>query len=78
MEQKSKVALVKCTSYEQKEVDKALARAIKLLGGIDKFVKKGNKVLLKVNMLGVAKREQRVTTDPAVVEAVIKILKKKK
>jgi uncharacterized protein (DUF362 family)/Pyruvate/2-oxoacid:ferredoxin oxidoreductase delta subunit len=74
----SNVSLVKCTSYEQKEVDKAVARAIKLLGGIDKFVKKGSKVLLKPNMLGSAKREQRVTTDPAVVEAVIKILKKKK
>ena len=76
--QKSKVALVKCTSYDQKDVDKAVARAIKLLGGIDKFVKKGSKVLLKPNMLGAAKREQRVATDPAVVEAVIKILKKKK
>ena len=47
----NKVALVKCDSYEQEKVDKAVLDAFNYLGGIQKFIKKGDKVALKINLV---------------------------
>ncbi|MFH1541786.1 MAG: DUF362 domain-containing protein [bacterium] len=66
------VSLISCQTYNQPEVD----QAIQSLGLIDKIVKPGQKVLLKVNMLMGAAPEQAITTHPAIVAAVIKEVKK--
>ena len=71
-----KVALIKATSYEQNEVTTAIEKAVNLLGGIDKFVQKGQTVALKVNLLMKATPEKCMTTHPAVVEAVAKLVLK--
>jgi len=69
-----KVAIVKCSSYEQRKVDKAVEKAISLL---DFRFKKGMKVLIKPNVVGVFPRKQiACTTHPSLIEAVCKILKK--
>jgi len=70
-----KVAVVKCSSYDQNKVDKAVSKALDL---IDFKFKKCMKVLIKPNILGsYAKEKQKaITTNPALVEAVCKILKK--
>ncbi|MBN2422338.1 DUF362 domain-containing protein [Candidatus Woesearchaeota archaeon] len=73
---KAKVSIVKCESYQQKEVDTAVKKAVDLIGGIDKFVKKGDNVLLKPNLLSANSPDKHVTTHPGVVEAVIKLVKK--
>jgi len=74
MKKKENVAFVKCTNYEQKKVDNAVRKAINLLGF--KF-KKGMKVLIKPNVVGsFPKTQLATTTNPALVEAVCKILKK--
>ena len=68
------VAIVKCSSYEQAKVDKAVEKALKLL---DFKFKKGMKVLIKPNIVGAFPKKQiAATTNPALVEAVCKILKK--
>ena len=68
-----KVALVKCSSYEQKKVDKAIRKSIELIGF--KF-KKGMKVLIKPNIVGVFPKNQiATTTHPSIIEAICKILK---
>lgn len=74
---KAKVSVVKCNSYEQRKVDKAVAKSLDL---IDFKFKKGIKVLIKPNILGSykANRQKLITTNPALVEAVCKILKKNK
>lgn len=72
----SKVALVKCDSYESSLVYKNVEKAIELLGGIEKFVKKGDKVLIKPNLLSPKSPDKAVTTHPEVVRAVIKLVKK--
>jgi len=69
------VAIVKCENYEQEKVDQAVQRAFDLLGGIQKFVKKGQNVALKVNLVHKANPEEATTTHPAVVLAVAKIIK---
>lgn len=71
----AKVAVVKCNSYQQKKVDKAITNALNLINF--KF-KKGMKVLIKPNILGSYSkdRQEAITTNPSLVEAVCKILKK--
>ena len=44
--QKSKVALVKCSSYDEETVYAAVLQGLELLGGIEVFIKKG--VILRV------------------------------
>lgn len=69
-----KVAIVKCESYEQEKVDKAVKEALNLIGF--KF-KKGIKVLLKPNLIAPFKPERAATTHPSILIALCKILKKK-
>lgn len=71
----NKVALVKCATYEQTKVCQQVEKAINLLGGIDKFIKKGQRVALKVNLLMKATPEKAMTTHPTVVYAVAKMVK---
>lgn len=66
------VALVRCGSYERREVEKAVGRAVELLGGIERYIKPGMKVLLKCNLLSRKRPEEAVTVHPAVVEAVVR------
>lgn len=70
-----KVSIVDCKSYQQKEVDKVVMEAI---DKINFKIKAKSKVLLKPNVLMAAKPEKAITTHPAVLEAVCKILKQKK
>lgn len=70
---KEQVALVKTPSYEQTE--EGVRKTVELLGGIDKFLQPGMRVLLKPNMLFGLHPDKHVTTHPAVVQAVIDIVK---
>ncbi|MCF7885184.1 MAG: DUF362 domain-containing protein [Candidatus Marinimicrobia bacterium] len=69
---KSKVALVKCDSYDQEKVNTAIARGLKLLGGIEQFIKPEDYVLLKPNFLSDHPPEEGVTTHPGVFRAMVK------
>ncbi|HEY5557831.1 DUF362 domain-containing protein [Acetobacterium sp.] len=72
---KSRVVIMGCESYECDLVYKKLKMAIDLLGGIENFVSKEDKVLLKPNLLRGRKPELATTTHPAIFEAMIRILK---
>lgn len=67
---KSKVAIVRCNSYNQQEVNQAISRGLELLGGVRTFIKAEEKILLKVNLLAGDVPEKCVTTHPAVFRAV--------
>jgi len=69
----SKVALIRCESYEYDTVKKSIERGLSLLGGISLFVQKGEYILLKPNLLIGEVPEKCVTTHPAVFKAVIDI-----
>lgn len=69
----SKVALVRCNSYELNEVRHAVSKGIELMGGAGVFVKAGEKILLKVNLLVGEAPEKCVTTHPAVFRSVAEV-----
>ncbi len=71
----SKVAVIKCGSYEYREVLTSVRRGIDLLGGISSFLKNGKEVLLKPNLLAGEPPEKAVTTHPAVFKAAAEIFK---
>ncbi len=66
----SQVAIIGCKSYEVNEVREAVTRGLGLLGGAERFVKPGQKLLLKPNLLAADPPEKCVTTHPAVFRAV--------
>jgi len=68
----SKILLLKRNGYDQKGISSAIQSIFNHFGGAERFVKPGNKVLLKVNLVAGRAPEQRVTTDPSVVRAVAK------
>lgn len=70
---KSKVVLIKCQSYEREGVSLAVKQGISLLGGIDKFIQKEERILLKPNFLSGKPPEDCVTTHPEVFRAVAEI-----
>ncbi len=69
------VALCACDDYEQSKVDLAVSKAVDLLGGINKFVKEGQTVVIKANMLMKCGPDKCATTHPSVVEAIGKLVK---
>jgi len=56
------------------DVEQHLREGLAELGGMSAFVKPGQKVLLKVNLLMKKRPEEAVTTHPSVVEAVARLV----
>ena len=71
----SPVSIVKSRSYHDPEVLEGLRQALHLIGGMESFVKKGDRVLLKPNLLFGKDPEKAVTTHPSVVKGVIRIVR---
>jgi uncharacterized protein (DUF362 family)/NAD-dependent dihydropyrimidine dehydrogenase PreA subunit len=72
---KSSVSIVKCENYDQDKVLNGLRRAIDLIGGIHSFVKRGDRVLLKPNLLYGKPPEKAVTTHPSIIKGIIQMVK---
>jgi len=66
----STVAIIRCSSYDAVAVQEAVARGLRLLGGAGAFVKPGETILLKPNLLTGRSPERAVTTHPSVFRAV--------
>ncbi|UCF96920.1 MAG: DUF362 domain-containing protein [Spirochaetaceae bacterium] len=71
----AKVVLVRCTSYDIREVDTAIRRGIELLGGLKRFSRKDERILLKPNLLAPDPPERGTTTHPSVFRAACRIFK---
>jgi uncharacterized protein (DUF362 family)/Pyruvate/2-oxoacid:ferredoxin oxidoreductase delta subunit len=69
----AKVSIVRCKDYESEKVYEKVKEGVNLLGGTDKFVTKGEKVLLKPNFLLGRSPEKCVNTHPAIVKAVARL-----
>lgn len=70
----SRVAVVHCPTYETASVDAAVARGIGLLGGGERFSRRGERIVLKPNLLVASEPEKAVTTHPTVFRAVGHVL----
>lgn len=69
------VSISRCPDYQQDRVDQAVQEALDHLGGIRRYVKPGDRALLKVNLLVGAAPEQAITTHPAVVRAMVRLVR---
>ncbi len=69
-----KVSIIKCNDYSEEAIRFALENLLVPLGGIKKYVKKNQRILLKPNLLFPSTREKAVNTDPAFVCAVAELV----
>ena len=69
------VSMVHCRRYDYEQVESSVRRCVDLLGGINKFVRPGQRVLLKINLLTAAAPEKAVTTHPAVTLALSNLVR---
>ena len=71
----TKVSITRCSNYDMDTVLSALHESIALIGGLSSIIKKGDSVLLKVNLLSASPPDAAVTTHPAVVSGMIDIVR---
>ncbi len=71
---KPEVSILKCDNYDRDLVYKTLKKSVNILGGMGSFIKKGETVLLKPNLLFAKEPEKAVTTHPSVLDAVLKLV----
>ncbi len=69
------VVIKRCSDYVNEEVYRRIKECVDLLGGIGAFVKKGERILLKPNLLSAKPPEAAITTHPSVVGAIIQLVK---
>jgi uncharacterized protein (DUF362 family)/Pyruvate/2-oxoacid:ferredoxin oxidoreductase delta subunit len=67
---RAQVALLRCENYEHRSVRESIQQGIELLGGIERFTRRGERIILKPNLLIPASAESAVLTHPAVFRAV--------
>jgi len=72
---KTHVSIVRCRGYDQETVLKAVRESVGLLGGMRRFVKPNQKVLLKTNLLTSSSPEKGVSPHPTVVKAVLEMVR---
>ncbi|MFI4912285.1 MAG: DUF362 domain-containing protein [Sedimentisphaeraceae bacterium JB056] len=74
----AKISLINCESYDRNIVRKAIKQHFDYLGGIDKFITAGDKVLVKPNLICPKSPSQPAQTHPAVICETARILVEKK
>lgn len=71
---KTSVGLQRLLTYERQATKKAIEDLLLPLGGMHAFVKHGQRVLIKPNMLAAKSVDAAVTTHPEIVRAVIELV----
>ena len=69
------VTLTRCTDYSRPAIAEAIEKHFNLLGGLEKFAKSGDSVLLKPNFIAPRARQHATQTDPAVILEIARLLK---
>ena len=70
------VSAVKCASYDENEIKNALVALLSPIGGLD-WVERGMRIAIKANLVTFAKPEEAVTTHPALICELIRMLKER-
>ncbi|MBN1779533.1 DUF362 domain-containing protein [bacterium] len=66
------VSIARCADYDRDQVFESVHGLLEAFGGMRSFVKRGQTVLLKPNMLSAKAPERAITTHPVVLEAVVR------
>jgi len=75
-EEKVLVALKACRTYDEQAVQDAVDALFDLCGGIERIVRPGQRVLVKLNLLMKRRPEEATTTHPAVAKAIVRAVQK--
>lgn len=67
------VSIIKCGSYEYDEVKAAVKAAVEAVGGLD-FLKKGDRVAIKANLVSPKSPDKAATTHPSMVKALCELI----
>jgi uncharacterized protein (DUF362 family)/NAD-dependent dihydropyrimidine dehydrogenase PreA subunit len=73
MPETAKVVLIRCETYNYEDVLIAVRKGLDLMGGASRFVKKGEKILLKPNILSGDAPEKCIGPHPVVFQAIAAI-----
>ncbi|MGQ9600669.1 MAG: DUF362 domain-containing protein [Anaerolineae bacterium] len=68
------IALISCAEYESEQVDAAVRQGVRLLGGMERFVQPGQRVLIKPNLLQPSDPSRAIVTHPTVLRAVVRLV----
>jgi len=69
------VTLARCSDYSRPGITETIEKQFNLLGGLEKFVKPGDSVLLKPNFIAPRSHRHATQTDPAVIIETARLLK---
>ena len=69
------VAVTRCSDYSQQKIGDALQKQFELLGGLERFISPGDRVLIKPNFITPKSRRLAVQTDPTVIVELARLLK---
>ncbi|QYZ79067.1 DUF362 domain-containing protein [Methanofollis formosanus] len=69
------VALARCPTYDEDAVLEAVKEVLTPFGGMEAYVRPGMRVLVKPNLLSAQPPERAVTTHPALVKAVVTLVR---
>jgi uncharacterized protein (DUF362 family)/ferredoxin len=69
----SQVALVRCDTYDEAAVDTAVQRGLDLLGGMGRYIRPGEKIVLKPNVLYGDVPGKHISPHPLVFQAVARL-----
>lgn len=72
---KSKVAVIRCETYDPEAVYQAVKEGIQLIGGLEHLFSKEEAILLKPNLLARADPDLAKTTHPSVFRAVARLFR---
>jgi len=72
---KNKVSLIRCETYNPTDVEAAVRQSFDNLGGIEKYINKGDKVLLKLNLLMRKHPDAAATTHSEFARALCNVLR---
>ncbi len=73
--EKFQVTLTKSSDYTAEKINQSLQRHFQLLGGLGRFVRRGDSVLMKPNMIAPKSRRHATQTDPAIILETARLLK---
>ena len=68
------VALTSCSTYDTDVVARAIQQQFELIGGVDRFVRPGDRVLLKPNFIAPRTADLAVQTHPAIILETARLL----
>lgn len=71
----SQVTLTRCSDYIRPKITEAIEMQFKLLGGLEKFVRPGDIVLLKPNLIAPRSHRHATQTHPAVILETARLIK---